>query len=109
VSKAISSDVTEYRKYTKDIYNLSADKDEDGKSISGSKKTKVIDYINNLDLDYGEKIILFKSQYPADDTYNGEIVEYLNSRNDITYSEVVTILRELEFTVLDDGTVLWGD
>ena len=109
VSKAVSSDVTEYRKYTKDIYNLSADKDEDGKSISGSKKTKVIDYINNLDLDYGEKIILFKTQYPADNSYNRDIVEYLNSRNDITYSEIVTILRELEFTVLDDGTVQWEE
>ena len=109
VSKAISSDVTEYRRYAKDIYNLSADKDEEGKSISGSKKQKVIDYINNLNLDYGAKIVLFKSQYPADNSYNRDIVEYLNSRDDITYSEMVTILRELEFTVLNDGTVQWEE
>jgi hypothetical protein len=107
LSKAVASDLMTYRKYTSDLGDLKADKDAAGKSISGSRKEKVLDYINNLDADYGEKIILFKSEYPSDDTYNMEIVEYLNNREDISYEEMVTILRELKFTVLDDGTVLW--
>jgi hypothetical protein len=107
LSKAVASDLMTYRKYTSDLGDLKADKDAAGKSISGSRKGKVLDYINNLDADYGEKIILFKSEYPSDDTYNMEIVEYLNNREDISYEEMVTILRELKFTVLDDGTVLW--
>ena len=95
-----------YRTYSKELYDIKADKDEDGKSISGSRKEKVIDYINNLDADYGEKLILFKTEYPSDDTYNEEIVEYLNSREDISYSDMVTILKELGFTV-DGDQVYW--
>ena len=96
-----------YKTYASELYDIMADKDEDGKSISGSRKEKVIEYINNLDADYGEKIILFKGEYPADDTYNYEIIDYLNSREDISYAEMETILKELGFTVRSDGTVQW--
>ena len=107
LSKAVSNDIVTYKSYTKDLYNIKADKDSNGKSISGSRKEKVLDYINNLDADYGEKIILFKSEYKADDTYNYEIIDYLNSREDITYDEMNTILKELGFTVKSDGTIYW--
>ena len=107
IAKAVSDDVIEYRKYTSDLYDLKADKDSNGKTISGSAKEKKVEYINGLDLDYGQKIILFKSLYEADDTYNYEIVEYLNGRDDITRSEMITILKELGFTVSSDGTVSW--
>lgn len=95
-----------YKTYSKDLYNLKADKDADGKSISGSRKEKVIDYINNLDADYETKIILFKSEYPSDDTYNVDIINYINNRNDLTYEERLTIFAELGFTV-KDGYVYW--
>lgn len=106
-SRAVTSDVAVYRQYTKALNDIKAEKDEDGKSISGSRKEKVIDYLNNLDADYYAKIILFKSEYNADDTYNREIIEYLNGREDISFEEEVTILRELGFTVTSDGTVRW--
>lgn len=106
LSKAIVDDVVQYRKYASDLYDIRADKDSNGKTISGSAKEKKIAYINNLDLDYGQKIILFKSLYESDDTYNYEIVEYLNNRSDISYSDMVTILKELGFSV-SNGTVTW--
>ena len=96
-----------YKTYSSELYDIKADKDESGKSITGSRKEKVIDYINNLDADYGEKIILFKSEYKADDTYNYEIIDYLNNRDDISYEEMEAILKELGFTVKADGTVTW--
>lgn len=108
LSKAASSDVVTYRKYTKDLYNIKADKDKYGKSITGSRKKKVANYINKLDADYGEKLILFKSEYNSDDTYNREIVDYLNNREDITFDEMNTILKELGFTVTADGTIYWN-
>lgn len=107
LSRAVSDDVAVYRQYTKALNDISADKDADGKSISGSRKEKVIQYLNGLDADYYSKLILFKMEYNADDTYNNEIIEYLNSRNDISFEEEVTILRELGFTVTADGTVRW--
>lgn len=106
VSKAIGG-VVEYRQYAKELNDITADKDENGKSISGSRKEKVINYVNNMDADYGAKLILFKSEYTSDDTYNEDIIEYLNGREDISYSEMETILIELGFTVDADGTVRW--
>ena len=95
-----------YRTYLGELYDIKADKDEYGKSISGSRKEKVINYINNLDADYETKIILFKSEYPSDDTYNMEIINYINNRTDLTYEERVAIFTELGFTV-SDGSVYW--
>lgn len=95
-----------YLKYSSDLYDIKADKDEYGKSISGSRKEKVLNYINNLDADYETKIILWKSEYPSDDTYNMDIINYLNNRADLTYEERVAILTELGFTVSGD-TVYW--
>lgn len=107
LSKAVASDVVEYRRYASELYDIRADKDENGKSISGSRKEKVLDYINGLDIEYGAKLILFKNEYNADDESNQAIIDYLNSRSDISFEEEVTILRELGFTVTDDGDIYW--
>lgn len=107
LSKAITDDVMKYKQYTTDLYNIKADKDSNGKSISGSKKNKKIEYINNLNIDYGAKCILLKSEYPSDDTYNKDIVDYLNGRDDITFEEKKTILEELGATIDDKGYIRW--
>lgn len=106
VAKAVGG-YNSYTTHYKAMNDISADKDASGKSITGSRKEKIIDYVNSLDLDYGMKIILFKSEYKADDTYNADILDYLNSRNDLTYEEIVTILTELDFTVDGNGNVYW--
>lgn len=105
IAKAVGG-YENYKTYASDLYDIKADKDENGKTISGSRKEKVAEYINNLDISYEEKLILFKSEYNADDSYNREIIEYLNNREDITYEEMVAILQELGFTVKGD-TVTW--
>lgn len=105
-SKAVGG-YDSFRSYTSDLWDIKADKDENGKSINGSRKAKVIDYVNNLDADYGEKIILFKSEYNADDTYNQDIIDYLNSRDDIDYQEMETILKYLGFNVDSKGNITW--
>lgn len=99
-----------YEKYTgyKDSLNdIKSDKNANGDSVSGSRKKKVVEYINSLDASFGEKIILFKSEYPADDRYNRQIVEYLNSREDLSAEDIRTILTELDFKVDEEGYVTW--
>lgn len=96
-----------YKPHAKALNAIKGDKDANGDTISGSRKTKVVEYINSIDADYGTKIILYKSTYPADDRYNRDIVEYLNSRDDISYSEMEEILKALGFTVSADGKVTW--
>ena len=107
MGKVFSNGVKEYRQYTKTLSEIKADKDENGKTINGSRKDKVLDYINSLDIDYYEKLILFKNEYNADDTYNGQIIEYINSRSDLTYEEKVNVLEELGFEVSADGRITW--
>ena len=96
-----------YRGYTSKLWDIKADKDENGKSINGSRKDKVIDYLNELDIDYYHKIILFKNEYNADDTYNEEIIDYLNGREDISYQQMESILKYLGFDVDSEGNISW--
>lgn len=93
--------------YYGEMSGIKADKDKNGESINGSRKAKIIDYLNELDAEYGEKIILYKSQYPSDDSYNYDIVDYLNGRDDISYAEMEAILVELGFKVDDEGNITW--
>ena len=110
MSKAFSDDFLTYYGYRKELNAIEGDKDANGETVSGSKKTKVINYINNMYLDYGQKFILFRSMYSDKEdraNYNADIVEYLNSRDDISYEEMVTILEELDMKVSSDGSVTW--
>lgn len=107
LSQVITKDVVEYKRFTAAINNLESDKDASGKTISGSKKKKFERYINGLNIDYGQKLILFRSMYDSDDTYNYEIVEYLNGRDDISRTEMENILESLGFVVHTDGRVTW--
>lgn len=103
-----SGGYTKYEKMKFMLGTIKADKDDYGKSISGSRKEKIINFLNSSStMDYGEKLILFKKQYTADDTYNYEIIDYLNSRDDINYEEMRTILTELGFTVDLQGNISW--
>ena len=108
VANAVTDDIIKYKGYTSALDDIRADKDSKGNSISGSAKEKKKDYIFGLDLDEGQKYILFKTEYPKDDTYNYEIIDYLNGRDDISYYEMVTILEELGFIIGEDGvTITW--
>jgi hypothetical protein len=102
----VVGDYSTYSSYYDHINDLTADKDENGKSINGSRKEKVFSYIDSLPIDYGQKCILFKSQYKSDDSMNMDIINYLDSREDIGYDEMVTILTELGFTV-NGNNVYW--
>lgn len=110
ISKAIGG-YKGYKKYTKALTDIEADKDKNGNDISGSVKKKRIAYINSLDaLDYGQRIILYRSMYSSKEDkkkYNQDILDYLATRNDLSYKEKITILEELEFTINGDGTVSW--
>lgn len=96
-----------YTVYADALGDIKSDKDEWGQSINGSRKPKVYAYIYSLDIPEIEQHILFKSQYPSTDTYNYEIIDYLNQREDISYDEMVSILLGLDFKVSSDGSIRW--
>lgn len=103
VKSGISVDA--YFDYAKEEFV--ADKDSSGKTISGSRKKKVISYVNSLDLSIPEKAILIKSTNTFKfNEYNKQIVEYVGGL-DISYDEKVSLLEELDMKVYADGTVKW--
>ena len=104
--KAIT-DYETYKTISKDLYDIKGDKDSNDKTISGSRKLKVYDYINGLDLGYEQKLILAKMEYPSEDRYNYEIIDYLNNNNEIDYDTMESILLELGFKVDDYGNIRW--
>lgn len=110
VSKVITDNVIQYREYTSALNDIRADKDASGKTINGSGKAKKAAYIDSLDLDYGQKMILYRTLFDSEadkDAYNADIVDYLSSRDDLSYDEIVTILEELDMKVHSDGRVTW--
>ncbi len=106
IAKAVGG-YASFRYHLNRMNNFTSDKDENGNTISGSKKNKVLNYIYNADLDYGEKLILYKSQYKSDDNYNTAIIDYLNERSDISYTEMKEILENLGFKVDSKGNISW--
>lgn len=106
VAKAVGG-YDAYIEISDTLGSFEADKDENGESIRGTKKQKVWAYIDSLDLNEAQKYILFKSKGYADDSHNYEIIDYLNSRDDISYSEMETILKELDFNVDSEGNISW--
>ena len=71
----------EFMKFAENIGNIKSEKDINGKTISGSKKKAVANYINSLNLSSGEKAILFaKAGYP-DKSYKQAIYNYINGLN----------------------------
>lgn len=90
-----------------ELQGFTADKDDEGKTISGSKKDKIFEYINTLDIGFEQRVILAKMYYPTYDEYNYDIIEYLNNDDSISYEDMVKILNTLKFEVDDEGNVWW--
>lgn len=84
-----------------------ADKKSNGKTISGSRKNKVIDYVNSLELNIPQKAIIIKSTntFKFND-YNEDIIDYVNGL-DLSYQEKVDILDEVDIKVDSEGNIYW--
>lgn len=103
LAKMVAPNAEKFCEYIADLKNIATN----GTYKDIKKEDKVVEYINDLSLDYGQKIILYRIMFFDDSTYNNDIVDYLNERDDITYSEMEYILEKLGFAVLDDGSVEW--
>ena len=91
---------------TYETMEFKADKNSKGKTISGSRKNKVVEYVNSLALNIPQKAIIIKSTntFKFND-YNEEIVNYVGGL-DLTYEEKTSILEDLGMTV-KNGRVYW--
>ena len=99
--------ITKYLKYK--TQEFESDKKDDGtvegKSIAGSKKKKVMNYIDSIKgASYTQKLILAGLEYSLSDYEKGQIVNYINSL-DITDKEKIEMLGNFKgFKIYKDGT-----
>ena len=90
MAKVVAGDLKTYRSYEKEINAFEGD----------DKKADVKNYIFNLDMDYGQKAILYRSKYGHKDDkneYDNYIIDYLNSRNDLSDEEKQEIFNGLKW------------
>lgn len=71
-----------------------------GKTVSGSRQKKVMDYINGLNLSVPQKALLIKMEFKSYDKYDRQIAEYVNSQN-ISFLDKARILKKANFTSFD--------
>lgn len=70
------------------------------------RKTKVISYVNSLNLNIPQKAMMIRQYYSSYDNYNNEIVNYIENL-DYTYDEKIGILEQLGMKVDSNGNVTW--
>lgn len=95
--------------------DLSADEDEKsnikGATVSGSKKNKIINYINNSDFSDIEKIYIYGTQYSLNSNQKLYLENYINNLIDsekITDKEAKQIYLKLKnVQEMKDGSIEW--
>lgn len=95
--------ITDY--YMMKSQEFDSDKDKDGKTISGSKREKVIKYINSMDIDIMQKAMLIKFNNYSLSGYDEKIINYVNAQK-LSMDEKKALLNKLGYTI-KDGRVYW--
>ena len=80
--------------------DFTSDKDENGNTISGSKKEKIVNYINSMRLSATEKAILIKMNGYKIPEYDNQIINYVNNKP-LSMQEKVSVLDAIGYTVKD--------
>lgn len=97
-------DMTEYLKYKDKLSSkaFSADKDKNGKTVAGSAKTKVINYLNNNITGFGNRLLIAGNSYALQNSEKQKLAEYINSTVS-TREERLEIYKQLDknFTIKD--------
>ena len=97
--------IDEYLRYKS--LDLKADKDANGKSISGSKKAKVYNYLENSSLNYEQRLLLAGSQYVLTSSEKEYLANYIVSLP-ISSNEMIDMFNGLSKNyTIQNGQVTW--
>lgn len=112
IVKTTNIDITQYLQYKLADSNgkFDSDKKDDGtvtgKSVSGSAKQKRWQYIENMNITYTQKLILYGLECTPNDIQQKQIVNYVKSLPNKTNKEKLEILSQFKgFTIYKDGRV----
>ena len=101
--------INEYLKYKQQEFT--SDKTDDGtvngKSVSGSKKAKVYDYVNKMKITGEQRMLLLGTQYKLTNEERATLANYVKNLK-ITKNQKLEIYKKLQgFTVYKDGRVTY--
>lgn len=112
IVKTTNIDITQYLQYKLAESNkeFKADREDDGtvtgKSVSGSAKQKRWQYIENMNITYTQKLILYGLECTPNDSQQRQIINYVKSLPNKTNKEKLEILSQFKgFTIYKDGRV----
>ena len=101
--------INEYLKYKQQEFTSDKTDDgtENGKSVSGSKKAKVYDYVNKMKITGEQRMLLLGTQYKLTNAERATLANYVKNLK-ITKNEKLQIYKKLQgFTVYKDGRVTY--
>ena len=89
--------MTEYLDYKDKVSSkvFSADKDKNGKTVTGSAKAKVINYLNNNITGVGNRLLIAGKSYALQNNEKQKLAQYINSIAN-TREERVEIYKQLD-------------
>ncbi len=95
--------ITDY--YILKSQEFTSNVDKNGNTISGSKKNKVVNYINSMDIPNVQRAILIKLNNYSVDGYDEKIINYINSQK-ITIDDKKALYEQLGYKI-KNGRVYW--
>lgn len=97
---------TKYLKYKSQEFE--SDKTDDGtlkgKTVSGSKEKKAWNYIEQMDITYTQKVLLYGLEYVSSNREQTQIVNYINSLPKTQQEKLEMLSKFQGFTIYKDGT-----
>lgn len=110
LSKITDITIDPYLEYK--LQNFTADEDTkssiEGKTISGSKKEKVIDYINKSNLNDIEKVYIYGTQYKLSTNKEKQLISQAIEKTNLKNSEKYEIYKKLkDIETYKDGSYGW--
>ena len=104
----IDSNIKEYLKYKQQKFESDYEEDgtDSGKSVSGSKKKKVYEYVNNSKLTYNQRLIILGMQYKLTYAERKKMYNIVDNNKELTTKEKQEFYKKFQgFTVYKDGKV----
>ena len=105
-SKLLGIDINNWLNYSSQEFK--SDIAPTGKTISGSRKKKLISFVNSLNLTIPQKASLIKMSYSSYDNYDKQIMNEVNSLN-ISFMDKAKMVKTLGFDEYDDSIINYVD
>ena len=105
-SKLLGIDINNWLDYSSQDFK--SDIAPTGKTISGSKKNKLISFVNSLNLSIPQKASLIKMSYSSYDNYDNQIMSEVNSLN-ISFMDKAKMVKTLGFDEYDKSIINYVD